>query len=228
MQMIHRHSIDYATLTHRPRFNKLTLGSVLLGGLLLTGCQVSPTATPAPIVKPTLTPPQQPPLLEQKPDTRSGPVTPLPELAEAPLTPQRLPNDAESTRPTIVPLPQPAPRSGVRRDGHNIPAFNSLLNIAREQIAQAKWADAEQTLTRAQRMAPDSAAVYAHFAEIAIKRQQWNRADSMARRGLLLTQNPTQQRTFWQIVLLSAQQQNNARSMQEAQRQLGLLRTVTP
>jgi predicted Zn-dependent protease len=112
----------------------------------------------------------------------------------------------------------------VRRDGHNIPAFNSLLNIAREQIAQAKWADAEQTLTRAQRMAPDSPAVYAHFAEIAIQRQQWTRADSMARRGLLLTQNPAQQRTFWQIVLLSAQQQNNTRGVQEAQRQLSQLR----
>ena len=198
----------------------LTIGLV---SVLLSGCQVSPITTPTPV---NTIPTQAPHIVTAAPATMEPPqaVTAAPEFGNAPLTPQRLPNHPPQTRPTIVPLPQPAPRSGVRRDGHNIPAFNSLLNIAREQIAQAKWADAEQTLTRAQRMAPDSPAVYAYFAEIAIKRQQWNRADGMARRGLLLTQNPAQQRTFWQIVLLSAQQQNNTRGVQEAQRQLSQLR----
>lgn len=204
--------------------NKWVLGSTLLGSLLLTGCQIAPTATPAASTTPTITATPIPAAAGASTDTRQSPVKALPELAAEPLTPERLPNDPQRSRPAIVPLPQPAPRGGVRRDGHSIPAFNSLLNIAREQIAQSKWADAEQTLTRAQRMAPDSPTVYAYFAEIAIKRQQWNRADSMARRGLLLTQNPAQQRTFWQIVLLSAQQQNNPRGVQEAQRQLSQLR----
>ena len=198
----------------------LTIGLV---SVLLSGCQVSPSAAPTVAAPAVGLPPAAAPQPESPSSTRPQSTTPLPVLAEAPLTPQRLPNQPAQTRPAIVPLPQPAPRSGVRRDGHNIPAFNSLLNIAREQIAQAKWADAEQTLTRAQRMAPDSPAVYAHFAEIAIQRQQWSRADSMARRGLLLTQNTAQQRTFWQIVLLSAQQQNNTRGVQEAQRQLSQL-----
>jgi len=195
----------------------------LAGVWLLTGCQVSPVPPLSPTAPtPVVTPPPAP--VSVTPPSTPQPVIAQPELAAEPLRPERLPNDSTATRPAIVPLPQPAQRSGVRRDGHNIPAFNSLLNIAREQIAQAKWADAEQTLTRAQRMAPDSPAVYAHFAEIAIQRQQWTRADSMARRGLLLTQNTAQQRTFWQIVLLSAQQQNNTRGVQEAQRQLSQLR----
>ena len=197
----------------------LTVGLV---SVVLSGCQVSPITVPTAANSSPTQPAQTVTAAPAKIEPPKA-VTAAPEFGNAPLTPQRLPNQPQ-TRPAIVPLPQPAPRSGVRRDGHNIPAFNSLLNIAREQIAQAKWADAEQTLTRAQRMAPDSPAVYAHFAEIAIKRQQWNRADSMARRGLLLTQNPAQQRTFWQIVLLSAQQQNNQRGLQEAQRQLSQLR----
>lgn len=197
----------------------LTLGTALWLG----GCQVAPQpvlTAPPPTTIPT---PSSSPA-ETVTAATTQPVKPVPELAAEPLETQRLPNGSAPSRPVIVPLPQPAPRGGVRRDGHNIPAFNGLLTIARDQIAQAKWEDAEQTLTRAQRMAPDSPAVYAYFAEIAIKRQQWNRAESMARRGLLLTQNPAQQRTFWQIVLLSAQQQNHPRSIQEAQRQLSQLR----
>ena len=197
------------------------VGSLCLSSVLLTGCQVSPTATPAP-VQPILAPPAAE--IVEPPASAPNATTAAPELSQAPLISQRLPSQrarpTPARRPMIVPLPQAAPRSGVRRDGQNIPAFNSLLSIAREQISQAEWADAEQTLTRAQRMAPDSPSVYAYFADIAIRRQQWNRADSMARRGLLLTQNPLQQRTLWHIVLMSAQQQNNGRVIQEAQQQL--------
>ena len=210
-------SIQPARLIHR-----LCVSSACGVGILISGCQISPTVNTPPARQTTIEPPVA--VIVAPVVTPAKTVTPAPELGDAPLTSQRLPSTAPNTRPIIVPLPQPAPRSGVRRDGHNIPAFNSLLTIAREQIGQAKWADAEQTLTRAQRMAPDSPTVYAYFAEIALKNQQWNRADAMARRGLLLTQNPQQQRTFWQIVLLSAQQQNNARGLQEAQQKLAQLR----
>lgn len=215
--MQHRHP---TTLIHR-----VYVGSICGAVIVLSGCQVSPTITPAPIATPAKIEPPVAVIVAPVP-TPTKTVIAAPEFDDAPLTSQRLPSTttAPSPRPTIVPLPQPAPRGGVRRDGHNIPAFNSLLNIAREQINQAKWADAEQTLTRAQRMAPDSPSVYAYFAEIAITGKQWRRADAMARRGLLLTQNPPQQRTLWQIVLLSAQQQNNQRTIQEAQQKLAQLR----
>lgn len=210
------------------RFNHTSLvGSLCVGSMMLVGCQISPTTRPVPVSPTTIEPPA-PVVMIIPPAEPIKTVIATPELGQAPLISQRLPSDTSSTtpntRPIIVPLPQPAPRSGVRRDGHNIPAFNGLLNIAREQISQAQWANAEQTLTRAQRMAPDSPSVYAYFAEIAIQGQQWNRADAMARRGLLLTQNPQQQRMLWQVVLLSAQQQNNGRVMQEAQQKLDQLR----
>ncbi|MEC7118864.1 MAG: tetratricopeptide repeat protein [Pseudomonadota bacterium] len=195
-----------------------------LCGLGLAACQTTPytppmVQTPPPVLTPQPAPASQPP---------SG-VHALPELAEEPLRRQPLPSTGTSSAgtrpPAIIPIPaQPPRRGGVRRDGHNIPAFNGLLTLSRQQISQKKWADAEQTLTRAQRMAPDSPTVYAYFAEIAIQRQQWNRAESMARRGLLLTQQSNQQRTFWQIIATAAQQQGNARAVQEAQQQLASLR----
>lgn len=207
------------TLIHRA-----CVGSVCGAVILLSGCQTSPTIMPAPAASPAKIEPPVAVIVVPAP-TPTKTVIAAPEFDDAPLTSQRLPNTTTpNPRPTIVPLPQPAPRGGVRRDGHNIPAFNSLLNIAREQISQTKWADAEQTLTRAQRMAPDSPTVYAYFAEIAITAKQWRRADAMARRGLLLTQNPPQQRTLWQIVLLSAQQQNNQDTIEEAQQKLAQLR----
>ena len=42
-------------------------------------------------------------------------------------------------------------------------------------------------------------------------------AEAMARRGLLVASNPAQQKAFWQLILLAAQQQGNARTENEAQ-----------
>lgn len=212
-------NLNHQATTLSPSRSFILAGSALL---LLAGCQSSPPPS-APIRTVVIAPPAPVVVVTPEPVVIQ-PTHTLPALRAEPLQAESLPSPMGQSRPIIVPLPQPAPRNGMRRDGHNIPAFNGLLTVAREQISQTKWADAEQTLTRAQRMAPDSPAVYAHFAEIAIKRQQWNRADAMARRGLLLTQNPQQQRTFWQIVLLSARQQNNVRGVQEAQQKLAQLR----
>jgi predicted Zn-dependent protease len=197
----------------KPVFNSALL---ILGMSILVGCQSttgvkkssSPYLTIEERTRPAPSEPAKPAQIQENRAKR----TPLPEYAEPAIQSQRL--------PSALPAPRPVQPRVVLRDGSNIPAFGKLMAQAQQQIQANQLNAAEQTLIQAQRMAPQSAAVYARLSEIALKKRQGNNAEAMARKGLMLTSNPRQQHAFWQLILASAELQNNAALASQARAQI--------
>lgn len=183
---------------------------VALMTTLLAACQApTPGNTPALTTVVTTRPAEKP--STAKSDTQAK-RTALPEYAE--------PSIKTKTLPSIVtPPPTPQPKVTLR-DGSNIPAYGMLMNKAQQQIQANQLESAEQTLIQAQRMAPQSATVYAYLSEIAIKKRQGSNAEAMARKGLMLANSPKQQHAFWQLISISAELQNNAALAGQAKTQM--------
>ncbi|WP_413520291.1 tetratricopeptide repeat protein [Psychrobacter glacincola] len=102
----------------------------------------------------------------------------------------------------------------------NLPAFRNLMNVGTEQLKAGNINAAENSFTRAQRLAPKSSAVYFYLAQVALKKNQPRKAEAMARRGLTVAQDSNRRRALWQIILQSGQAQGNARVIKEAKQAL--------
>ncbi|MGP5177044.1 MULTISPECIES: tetratricopeptide repeat protein [Psychrobacter] len=102
----------------------------------------------------------------------------------------------------------------------NLPAFRNLMQTGISQLKAGKLTNAENSFTRAQRLAPKSSAVYFYLAQIALKKNQPRKAEAMARRGLSVSQDTSRRRALWQIILQSGQAQGNARVISEAKQAL--------
>ena len=102
----------------------------------------------------------------------------------------------------------------------NLPAFRNLMNVGTEQLKAGNINAAENSFTRAQRLAPKSSAVYFYLAQVALKKNQPRKAEAMARRGLTVAQDSSRRRALWQIILQSGQAQGNVRVIKEAKQAL--------
>ncbi len=99
----------------------------------------------------------------------------------------------------------------------NLPAFRNLMQTGTNQLQSGNLTAAENSFTRAQRLAPRSSAVYFYLSQVALKKGQPRKAEAMARRGLTVSEDASRRRSLWQLILLSGQQQNNSRVVREAQ-----------
>ena len=102
----------------------------------------------------------------------------------------------------------------------NLPAFRNLMKVGTEQLKAGDINAAENSFTRAQRLAPKSSAVYFHLGQVALKKNQPRKAEAMARRGLTVAQDSSRRRALWQIILQSGQAQGNTRVIKEAKQAL--------
>ncbi|WP_040642642.1 tetratricopeptide repeat protein [Psychrobacter aquaticus] len=102
----------------------------------------------------------------------------------------------------------------------NLPAFRNLMQVGVSQLKSGNLTNAENTFTRAQRLAPKSSAVYFYLAQVALKKNQPRKAEAMARRGLSVSQDTNRRRALWQVILQSGQAQGNARVINEAKQAL--------
>lgn len=102
----------------------------------------------------------------------------------------------------------------------DLPAFRNLMQAGIAQLKAGKLTNAENSFTRAQRLAPKSSAVYFYLAQVALKKNQPRKAEAMARRGLSVSQDTGRRRALWQIVLQSGQAQGNSRVVSEAKQAL--------
>lgn len=102
----------------------------------------------------------------------------------------------------------------------DLPAFRNLMQTGISQLKSGKLTNAENSFTRAQRLAPKSSAVYFYLAQVALKKKQPRKAEAMARRGLSVSQDANRRRALWQIILQSGQAQGNSRVISEAKRAL--------
>lgn len=102
------------------------------------------------------------------------------------------------------------------QDGSTIPAFQKLMDTGVEQLRQGQVSAAQATFTRAQRLAPQSSAVYFYLGQVALKQNQPLKAEAMARRGLVVAKTEARKRALWQIILIAGQAQGNSRVIKEA------------
>ncbi len=102
----------------------------------------------------------------------------------------------------------------------DLPAFRNLMQTGTNQLRANDLTAAENSFTRAQRLAPRSSAVYFYLSQVALKKNQPRKAEAMARRGLSVSQDSDRRRALWQIILRSGELQNNARVISEAQKAL--------
>jgi len=101
-----------------------------------------------------------------------------------------------------------------------LPAFRHLMQVGIRQLKSGELTNAENSFTRAQRLAPKSSAVYFYLAQVALKKNQPRKAEAMARRGLSVSQDTSRRRALWQIILQSGQAQGNSRVVSEAKQAL--------
>ncbi len=98
----------------------------------------------------------------------------------------------------------------------NLPAFRTLMQNGTNQLQAGNLTAAENSFTRAQRLAPRSSAVYFYLSQVALKKNQPHKAEAMARRGLNVSEDNTRRRALWRLILRSGQLQNNSRVIREA------------
>lgn len=108
-------------------------------------------------------------------------------------------------------------------DGHNIPAFNQLIKKTETAFRASQWDQAESFALQAQRLAPQSAETYLWLALIANHKNQTKNAESLAKRGLSFAQSDAMRKQLWSAILKSAQQQQNAKAIAEAQAKIKAL-----
>lgn len=152
-------------------------------------------------------------------------IEPTPEIIIVPL-----PN-----APTVVTPPQPPshqalleqarqhsarPNTSSASSSDNLPAFRNLMQVGVAHLSRGELTAAENSFTRAQRLAPRSSAVYFYLSQIAIKKNQPHKAEALARRGLSVSEDTTRRRALWQLIQQAGQMQNNARVVQEAKQAL--------
>ena len=130
-------------------------------------------------------------------------------LEQARQNSSRMSGSASTTRtPTVL------------QNGDNIPAFRRLMDTGINQLRAGRLSDAETSFTRAQRLAPQSSAVYFYLGQVALKKNQPIKAEAMARRGLTVAQSRSRKVALWQLILRSAQARGHQPTVNEAQRVL--------
>ena len=152
--------------------------------------------------------------------TRPTPSVAAPTAEEVSIIKPRAP-DAKTTQQILLEQARqnskkPAQKSATIQDGSNIPAFRKLMDTGVEQLRQGQVSAAQSTFTRAQRLAPQSSAVYFYLGQVALKQNQPLKAEAMARRGLVVATTESRKRALWQVILKAGQAQGNARVIKEA------------
>lgn len=171
----------------------------------------TPTQTEAPVVT------TNPNAVGQ---TRPTPSIPPSTTNESPVVKPRVPDTRTAQQSLLEQARQNSKQSSHKsasiQDGSNLPAFQRLMDTGVQQLRQGQVAAAQATFTRAQRLAPQSSAVYFYLGQVALKQNQPLKAEAMARRGLVVAQTEARKRALWQVILKAGQAQGNTRVINEA------------
>lgn len=176
----------------------------------------TPTQTEAPITT------EETPVVTTNPNAmgQTRPTPSIPPNTESPVVKPRVPDTRTAQQSLLEQARQNSKQSSHKsasiQDGSNLPAFQRLMDTGVEQLRQGQVAAAQATFTRAQRLAPQSSAVYFYLGQVALKQNQPLKAEAMARRGLVVAQTETRKRALWQVILKAGQAQGNTRVINEA------------
>ncbi|SJM37894.1 hypothetical protein A1019T_01879 [Psychrobacter pasteurii] len=178
----------------------------------------TPTQTEAPVTT------EEAPVVTTNPNavgqTRPTPSIPPSTTNESPVVKPRVPDTRTAQQSLLEQARQNSKQSSHKsasiQDGSNLPAFQRLMDTGVQQLRQGQVAAAQATFTRAQRLAPQSSAVYFYLGQVALKQNQPLKAEAMARRGLVVAQTEARKRALWQVILKAGQAQGNTRVINEA------------
>jgi tetratricopeptide (TPR) repeat protein len=110
-------------------------------------------------------------------------------------------------------LPKPAQTLA---DGAQVPAVQGLLAAADRAMSRQDYEAAAVSLERAQRLAPQSVAVYQRFTEVRLRQRRPAEAEQMARKALAYASTTAQQAALWRQMALARQQLGRAQLAQDA------------
>ncbi len=179
-------------------------------GLLASACTSTPPAS-IPVVTPAT-----PAKSAKTGSTATSPVPagkPLPSSST-----QTLP--APGAAPTSPPAPglsyRPNQPARQLADGSQVPAVQGLLAASDRALRSGDLDLAAVNLERAQRLAPQSAAVYQRLADVRLRQKRPAEAEQLARKALAYTAQMPQQAALWRQIAAARQQLGQAQSAQEA------------
>jgi tetratricopeptide (TPR) repeat protein len=184
--------------------------------LLMSGCQSLPSYSwPS---SQTATHPQTLP--------KFGGIKAAPSVVNEPVANQ-LPIEPVIVAPVLTPV-KPIPPVVVQpakqlADGRDMPAVQNLLASAQNSLQQGKPEDAASSLERAQRLAPQSAAVYQKLAEVRLQQNRVVEAEQLARKGVAYAHNNSQQAALWRLVAIAADRQGKGEVAAKAREKVILL-----
>ena len=135
---------------------------------------------------------------------------------------------AQTAPPAASPpslLIKPVPAQPIRKlaDGRDMPAVQGLLASAETRLQQGDLEEAANSLERAQRLAPQSAAVYLKLSETRLRQNRVLEAEQLARKGLAFAQGAAQQAALWRLVAMAAERQGKAETAAQARQKAELL-----
>lgn len=161
---------------------------------------------------------------EQKPTVKQ-PESPAQNTVKTPDGVKITPYDRPEIKrkPLRVVVPEQKPKQQNFNDGRSLPAFKSLIQQTQRAYAQKQWDEAERFALQAQRLAPQAAETFMYLALVANQKGQYASAESLARRGLSYAQSTAMKKQLWNAILVAGQKQNQAQTVQAAQRALASL-----
>lgn len=181
-------------------FNTCTKIALSLGIVVLVGCQSLPI------------PPSQ--------DSKKSPSSEKPEIKTPSgviITPYEREEIQRKKMQVVIPEQRKAQQF---EDGRQLPAFKKLMQNAQLAYKQGKWNETEAAAMQAQRLAPQSAETFLYLALVAQKKNKPVNAEALAQRGLSYAQSNAMKKQLWLVILKAAQQQNDQKTIQQAQKAL--------
>lgn len=187
--------------------------------ITLVGCGqfATPPTTPTP-QRPTIDPKET----TQKPQDTSNTGVEINPYNPGEIKKESLP---APTSPVVVPRPQPklvtttSPSQGSTQP----PAFSRLMSQAEQAIQQQNFDKAQHLASQAQRISPQASESYVILSKVALQKSNLPQAQSLAQRGMSLANDTTTKKQLWNVILQTAQRQNNPSLIEKAQNALAAL-----
>jgi len=114
-----------------------------------------------------------------------------------------------------------------RASGSALPAVDDLVNQADAQIAMSNWDVASEKLERALRISPDYAPAWSRLSQIALYRQEPQRAIQMAKRSNSHAGNAVELKLLnWQFIREASEMLDDAEGVQNASKAIYILQSL--
>lgn len=158
-------------------------------------------------------------IVDRRFEKKPAPAAPLPLPAEKKAN---LPTTSSgtTTKPEAIssPVITPKPTQPTRQlaDGAQLPVVQSLLNNAESAILKGDLESASRSLERAQRLAPQSVAIYKRLASVRLQQGRAAEAEQFARKALVYATEAAQQSALWRLIAEAQQQQGNNEAAAES------------